>query len=209
MTGRLPQMLRSDAADNRGRVLASARALFTDAGLDAPVREVARRAGVAPATVYRRFPSKQVLVDEVFADELLVCSRTITEGLADPDPWRGFSAVVMGIAEANARNRHFMDAFLASVCGAADADGHRAAALDALTALTLRARRAGVLRPDFVLDDLVLVVVGSRGLGDAPVERRVAEARRYAALALEGFRNRTDAVPLPPSAARPLDAGRR
>lgn len=202
MSGGLPRILRADAADNRSRVLASARALLSGAGLAAPVSEVARRAGVAPATVYRSFPTKQALVAEVVADELRTCAATVQDGLADPDPWRGFAGVVMSIGEASARNRHLQDALLASVRGDARAGGSRAAALDALAALVRRAQAAGVLRADVVPDDLVLVLLGSRGPEDAPAEVRVAEARRRTALALEGFRARADPVPLPPPARR-------
>ncbi|MEU8275292.1 helix-turn-helix domain-containing protein [Microbispora bryophytorum] len=70
MTGRSPQILRSDALDNRERILDAARALFAAEGLDVPMREIARRAGVGPATLYRRFPTKQLLVTEVFTDEM-------------------------------------------------------------------------------------------------------------------------------------------
>ncbi|WP_408639177.1 TetR family transcriptional regulator [Nocardiopsis endophytica] len=50
MTDRLPHNLRSDARDNRERIVAAAHALFAAEGLDAPMHEVARRAGVSPAT---------------------------------------------------------------------------------------------------------------------------------------------------------------
>ncbi|MCZ9342279.1 TetR/AcrR family transcriptional regulator, partial [Streptomyces sp. TRM76130] len=61
MTDRLPHTLRADALDNRDRILDAARALFATRGLDVPMREVARHARVAPATLYRRFPTKRDL----------------------------------------------------------------------------------------------------------------------------------------------------
>jgi AcrR family transcriptional regulator len=54
----LPQTLRSDALDNRERILGAARAVFAAEGLNVPMREIARRAGVGPATLYRRFPDQ-------------------------------------------------------------------------------------------------------------------------------------------------------
>ena len=71
MDVQLPQMLRADAEDNRERVLEAARELFAERGLDVPLREVARRAGVGPATLYRRFPTKQSLVDAAFTGDAL------------------------------------------------------------------------------------------------------------------------------------------
>lgn len=73
MTDRLPHMLRADAQDNRDRVLEAARALFAERGIDVTMRQIARRADVGPATLYRRFPTKQILVDEAFEYELRSC----------------------------------------------------------------------------------------------------------------------------------------
>jgi AcrR family transcriptional regulator len=57
--------LRRDAAENRERILAAAGEVFAEHGLDAGVEEVARVAGVGMGTLYRRFPSKQALIDEL------------------------------------------------------------------------------------------------------------------------------------------------
>ncbi|WP_436532009.1 TetR/AcrR family transcriptional regulator [Actinoplanes sp. HUAS TT8] len=200
MDDRLPQMLRSDARDNRDRVLEAARQLFSERGLGVPMREIARRAEVGPATLYRRFPTKQALVDEAFTDELDACSGIVRDGCADPDPWRGLCTVIREIAELNARNQGFVDAFASSYPGAVDFGAHRASMLRALTGLTRRAQQAGALRPDFVLDDLILVFMAGRGLPvDAP-DIRVAAARRLAALAVEAFRASGPPGPLPPPA---------
>jgi AcrR family transcriptional regulator len=61
MTGRLPRTPRSDALDNRELILGAARALFAAEGLSVPMRVVARRAGVGPATLYRHFPTKETM----------------------------------------------------------------------------------------------------------------------------------------------------
>jgi len=63
VTARLPRPLRSDAADNRKLILGAARALFAAEGLSVPMRVIARRAGVGPATLYRHFPAKEMLVN--------------------------------------------------------------------------------------------------------------------------------------------------
>src|ERR1700735_1274970 len=59
-----PRPLRSDARDNRDLILDAARAAFAAEGLNVPMREIARRAGVGQATLYRRFPTKQALGTE-------------------------------------------------------------------------------------------------------------------------------------------------
>jgi AcrR family transcriptional regulator len=62
--------LRADAEQNRERIMAAARSVFADQGLDAPVREVAREAGVGVGTLYRRFPTREDLITEVFMDKM-------------------------------------------------------------------------------------------------------------------------------------------
>ena len=61
---------RTDAAYNRRHILAVAHEAFGADGLDLPVREVARRAGLGAATVYRHFPSREDLVDAVLAQQV-------------------------------------------------------------------------------------------------------------------------------------------
>ncbi|MEE2045582.1 helix-turn-helix domain-containing protein, partial [Nocardiopsis tropica] len=62
--------LRSDARHNRRRIMEAAREAFAERGIDVPMVAIARRAGVGPATLYRRFPTRETLVAEVFADEM-------------------------------------------------------------------------------------------------------------------------------------------
>ncbi|WP_091066876.1 TetR/AcrR family transcriptional regulator [Micromonospora humi] len=200
MADRLPHMLRSDARDNRNRLLEAARAVFSEHGLDVPMREIARRAEVGPATLYRHFPTKQALVEEAFTDELRACSGIVRAGCADADPWRGLCAVVTRITELNAHNQGFVDAFLSSYPGAVDFAAHRAGMLRSLALLCRRAQEAGSLRADFVLDDLILVFMAGRGLWATPPDVRVAAARRFAALTLEAFRASPAGTALPPPA---------
>ena len=92
----LPHNLRSDALDNRERILDAPRAAFVAEGLNVPVREIARRAGVGPVTLYRHFPTKQLLATAAFTDQLYACRAIVDEGLADPDPWHSFCLGVSG-----------------------------------------------------------------------------------------------------------------
>ncbi|MBB2948778.1 AcrR family transcriptional regulator [Actinoplanes lutulentus] len=199
MADSLPHMLRSDARDNRDRVLDAARELFADRGLDVPMREIARRAQVGPATLYRRFATKQALIDAAFAAEMQACVTLVRDGCADPDPWRGLCSIVQGATELNARSRGFVDA-LSSVPDGVSVPDHRRVLLRSVEGLCRRAIEAGALRPDFVLDDLVLMLLAARGLPVASLEDRLAAARRFAGLALEAFRAASEAGPLPPPA---------
>lgn len=199
MRQQLPQTLRADAKDNRERLIEAARLLFSEHGLDVPMREIARRASVGPATLYRRFPTKQSLVDAVFSDELRACRMIVADGCSDPDPWRGFCSVLMRIGELNARNQGFIDAFMSTFPGAPDIAEHRIGILRALAGLTRRAQEAGRLRTDFVLDDLVLVLMAGRGVTAATPEERLVAARRFSALTIAAFRASDTVLPLPPA----------
>jgi AcrR family transcriptional regulator len=179
--------LRADARDNRDRILAAARALFAERGVEVGMRDIARRAGVGPATLYRRFPTKQAVIDEVFAAELDTCRRIVVDGCADPDPWRGFTAALQGLTSLNVHNRSFVDA----LTSASTADGalaaHRRELLGMLARLAQRAQQSGRLRADFAIDDLVLALRAGRGLAVGDDRSRERAARRFCALLIDAF----------------------
>ncbi|MEW2294644.1 helix-turn-helix domain-containing protein [Streptomyces sp. NPDC006743] len=200
MTDDLPHSLRSDARDNRARVLEAARELFSADGLDVPMREIARRAGVGPATLYRRFPTKQALVAEAFADQLNACRAIVDEACAEPDPWRGLCQVIERVCELHARDRGFTEAFLSSYPDTVDVAAGREYTVGAVAALARRAKETGRLRSDFVLDDLILVLMANKGLRAASAATQVAASRRFAALAIQALETRPRQEPLPPAA---------
>ncbi|MEV5394850.1 helix-turn-helix domain-containing protein [Streptomyces cellulosae] len=203
MTTEVPHHpVRSDARDNRARILEAARAVFGEEGLGAPMREVARRAGVGPATLYRHFPAKRDLLAETFAEQRRACRTAVRDALADPDPWHGFRTVIERICELHAHSAGFADAFMTAFPEAMDFTADRERTLRAVAELARRARETGRLRPDFVVDDLVLVLMAHRGLQDTPREARGAASRRYAAYVIEAFRATPTpeaATPLPPA----------
>jgi AcrR family transcriptional regulator len=196
VTARLPHNPRSDALDNRERILGAARAAFGVRGPNVPMREIARRAGVAPATLYRHFPTKQMLATAAYSDQACACRAIVDEGLADPDPWHGFCLVIEKVCELHARNRGFAAAFRSAFPNAMDVTADREYALSSVDELARRAKHAGRLRPDFVLDDLILMLMANDGIRATSPAARVAASRRFAALAIQAFQ-----TPPPPSAA--------
>ncbi|MFJ9154287.1 TetR/AcrR family transcriptional regulator [Streptomyces sp. NPDC102270] len=202
MTNQLPQTVRSDARDNRARILDAARAVFGEEGLSAPMREVARHAGVGPATLYRHFPTKQALIVETFAEQRRACRAAVREALADSDPWHGFRSLVERICELHAQSRGFADAFMTAFPEAMDFAADREQTLRAVGELARRAQKTGQLRPEFVIDDLILMLMAHRGLQDTPRAARVTTSRRFAAYVIEAFRAAPEVgapTPLPPA----------
>ncbi|MET0424620.1 MAG: helix-turn-helix domain-containing protein [Actinoplanes sp.] len=200
----MTQTLRSDARDNRERIIAAARLTFANEGLDVPMREIARRAGVGPATLYRRFPTKEALMAEAFGEQMISCTTAVEAGLAEPDPWRGFCRVIEEVCEIHALDRGFTAAFISAFPRAMDFEASRDYALRSMGELARRAKAAGKLRADFVLDDLILVIMANGGIRATSPAAAVAASRRFAALIIRSFAADPTEDQLPPPVRLPL-----
>lgn len=184
--------LRSDAALNRRRILAAATELFAERGLDVPMSAIARRAGVGVATLFRRFPDRESLVEEVFATQLDHCASVLTEAVADPDPWNGFRRFLEEICRMQIDDRGFTEAFLATRAGGGsegdgEIDERRRQAVDEFSELVARAKQTGMLRNDFAVSDLTMVLLANAGLGTAAGGHPHELSRRLLAFLLFAF----------------------
>ena len=79
--------------------------MFSEHGLDASLDEIARRAGVGNATLYRRFPTRQDLIAAVFADRKATQVDLAERALENADPWSGFVEYVTAVCELQSTNR--------------------------------------------------------------------------------------------------------
>jgi AcrR family transcriptional regulator len=159
-----PRALRADAERNRDRVIQAAREMFAERGLDASTNEIARRAGVGVATLFRRFPTRDALVGAVFADKMSAYVRAIDDALADPDPWHGFCVYIEQVCQMQAVDRGFADVLTLTFPTAKALEAERDRAAASLTELLGRAKAAGQLREDFVHQDVPLVLMAWRRL---------------------------------------------
>jgi AcrR family transcriptional regulator len=82
---------RADAQRNHDAVLAAARAVFVQAGIDAPMEDVARAAGVGKGTLYRRFPTREHLFAAILQDRMDELDASAQRALDAPDAWRALS----------------------------------------------------------------------------------------------------------------------
>ncbi|MGD9987405.1 TetR/AcrR family transcriptional regulator [Pseudonocardia sp.] len=146
--------LRADARRNIERVRSAAVEAFREHGLDAPLEDIARRAGVSVGTIYNRFGSREGLLDDVVAglatDKLDAAIATASGA----DPWERFRAYVVALGEAQAADPSFNDVVsrrypeapaLREVCDRAVAHGK---------VLMQAAQAEGSLRPDVVARDI-------------------------------------------------------
>ncbi|GAA1017997.1 TetR family transcriptional regulator [Acrocarpospora pleiomorpha] len=198
--------LRVDAQRNRDRIVEVARETFAALGLDVPMRAIARRAGIGPATLYRHFPTKESLITEVFAEQVAACVSAVDDALADPDPWRGFCAVIEKACAMQAVDRGFTAAFLGAFPDAIDFGRELDHNVRGFAELTRRAKESGQLRADFTHDDLKLLIMANGGISAASPDATAAASRRLVALLLQSLRAHPvdPPEPLPPPAALSL-----
>lgn len=168
-TGEPP--LRTDAERNRAAVIEAAKGVFAEHGLDAPMTEVARRAGVGIATLYRRFPTRDDLITGVFEEKMATYLDAVTAALGDVDPWHGFCRYVERVCTMQSEDRGFTDVLTMTFPRAEAFEANRAAAYRGFEKLIVKAKAGGRLRPDFRSQDLVMLLMANAGVvasaGDA------------------------------------------
>lgn len=176
--------LRADAQRNLERVLDAAAELFAERGCDVSVDEIARKAGVGHATVFRRFPSKDALISAVVSKQIHELTVFVEEALDEEDPGEAFRSFVWHAGEMHARDRGLHEGFTrcADVGDVAEAKAELNGLIDQLIA---RAQDAGALRKDVSADDVsTLVGTAIRGAyGSSEPELW----RRYVAVVLDGL----------------------
>jgi AcrR family transcriptional regulator len=178
---------RSDAELSEQRILAAARRGFAQEGLDLPVREIARRAGVGPATVYRHFPSRSDLLHAVLAAHVAACQADLRAVQDDPDPWRALSSVVRSFAGHQLTDGRLNEVLLGSHPAAQAFTDERRAHARALERIVTRAREAGVLRVGVDVRDVRAGLLAISSLGVLPAATAPDTIARLAELLLAGL----------------------
>jgi AcrR family transcriptional regulator len=188
--------LRVDAERNRARVLDAAREVFAEQGLEASTNEIARRAGVGVATLFRRFPTRDDLVEAVFAEKMSAYAGAITDALAEPDPWHGFCGFMERVCEMQADDRGFADVLTLTFPTAKGLEAERDRSANALTELLDRAKAGGRLRADFAHQDVPLVLMANAGVITATRDAAPDAWRRLVGYLVQAFAAES-ARPLP------------
>lgn len=179
--------MRADAERNRERVVDAAREVFAEQGLDASTNEIARRAGVGVATLFRRFPTRDDLVGAVFADKMAAYLAAAEEALAEPDAWEGFCGYIERVCRMQSDDRGFADVLTLTFPTAKGLEAERRRAAHALAELIERAQATGRLRKDFVHQDVPLILMANAGVVTATRDAAPEAWRRLVGYLVQAF----------------------
>jgi AcrR family transcriptional regulator len=191
--------LRRDAERNRRRVLEAARSTFAEQGIDAPLENIARRADVGIATLYRRFPTREALIEETFELKALDYLRAAEEALRADDAWDGFRRYIERICKIQAEDRGSTDVLTTTFPTAKKLEAHRKESHKKAGELIERAKKQGALRADFVIGDLIFILMANGAFLQATRDVAPDAWKRYVALLLDALKE-GDTSPLPPPA---------
>jgi AcrR family transcriptional regulator len=199
-----PRRLRRDAQRNRDALVTAARQVFCDHGLEAPLEQIARQAGVGIATLYRRFPSRAALLDAVLADNLQAHVDAAEQALDMDDPWEGFASYLEQSCRLQAADRGLNDVMGMRFPRATAVEAAKARLFELVAQVVDRAQQSGQLRADLTLEDLALVTWANTRILPASRAAGAPDAwRRHLGFLLDGFRaDRAHPLPQPPLSPR-------
>ena len=196
--------LRRDAERNRQRILEAASDGFNERGLDVSLDEIARHAGVGVGTVYRRFQTKEELIEALFMDRLDAVAAIADEAYAASDPWRGLVSFMERMAEIIAGDLGLRQMLMYATYGRDLVAVARQRNEPLVARLVQRAQAAGQLRADIQQTDIPFIVFILTEAAHLAYAANPGIWRRYLTLILDGMQpGREGVTPLPVAAMRP------
>jgi len=183
-TGRV---LRADARRNRAAVIAAAKKLFADEGLEAQMPDVARAANVGVGTVYRHFPTKDQLIAAIAEEHFDRLADRARDDLEQPDAWEGLCDFIRFATQIQADDRGLCEV-MGSRPEAMDAAARAAGLGELCDELVKRAQRSGQLRPDLDWEDVPMVVCGLGRVTHGSPPPSVGRWPRLVEIILDGLR---------------------
>jgi AcrR family transcriptional regulator len=176
---------RKDAKRNREAILRAARELFAESA-DVAMCEVARRAGVGQATLYRNFANRSALAGEVLGEQIERVAQLASDHAGDAD---AFFVLLRALVEAMVHIHALSELAREDVCVGSRLEQERRRIAELLKRPLCDAKAAGTLRRDTSVDDVFLVLLMARGAMErAPgAAARAAAVSRVLTLALDGL----------------------
>jgi AcrR family transcriptional regulator len=171
---KVPQ--RKDARRNRETLLSAARDLFAESG-EVPMYEIARRAGVGQATLYRHFPDRGAVASAIFAEELDGLERLAAENAGDPN---AFFVLLRAVVQLQVQFHGLVGCVQGEPGMDSDTEHLKERFIELLRQPLRDAKAAGTLRSDLGIDDvflLIAMVAGALDMQDNPAASAAASAR--------------------------------
>jgi AcrR family transcriptional regulator len=184
---RADRALRADARRNHEAVIAAAKRLFADQGLDAQMPDVANAAKVGVGTVYRHFPTKDDLIAALVAERFERLAQKAREDLEVADAWEGISDFIRFSARIQADDRGLCEV-MGSRPEVMDAAARAAGLPELCQRLVKRAQRAGKLRRDLVWEDIPMIACGLGRITQAATGPATGRWPRLVEIILDGLR---------------------
>jgi AcrR family transcriptional regulator len=186
-TAEVERVLRADARRNRDAVIAAAKKLFADEGLDAQMPDIAKAAKVGVGTVYRHFPTKDDLIRALAVERFERFAEKTQEAIAAEDPWEGLCEFIRFAVEIQADDRG-----LCEVMGSRPEVMNEAAmavGLDKLTdEMVKRAQRSGALRNDIEWQDIPMIACSMGSATQAEEGPGLGRWPRLVEILIDGLR---------------------
>lgn len=181
--------LRADARRNRERILAAARAAFAEEGIDAGMSAIAERAGVGVGTLYRRFPTKEALVEALMLDHLEQIFAGGEQAIhEEPVSWQAFVRYLRYLVEWKSRDEGLAELFAGRVVASDEIRAARRRIETQLRDLIRRAQEAGELRRDIAIGDVGVLLASVCSVPWLHGERGRQLNERFLAVVLDGLR---------------------
>lgn len=185
-----PPATRRDAVRNYQRILDAAREVLGESGADASMEQIAARAGVGVGTVYRRFASKDALIDELLRLALEQLLAATDRALARTDG-HGLQELMTVLGQSFADHARYASLLLDRPSDPAASRRIRTA----INELTNRAAAAGTISEDITPDDVLALIWAMRGLAQAAGEAPPSDWRRFLDVHLAGMGSAPSVLP--------------
>ncbi|MFI9254943.1 TetR/AcrR family transcriptional regulator [Streptomyces sp. NPDC053069] len=191
MTTPPPQpALRADARRNYERLVSAAREVFAARGVDVPMDDIARHAGVGNATLYRRFPTREALLQAVHRDQIEALYARSQELLAARSPDEGLATWLRELVMQGSTSRSLATALVIALRDeGSDVSWCRETMYAAAAALLDRAQQADTIRTDVTVGQVLKLVnaVAFVAEGESDSEQ---QADQLLAVVMDGLRHR-------------------
>jgi AcrR family transcriptional regulator len=174
---------RRDAVRNYERIVEAARDAFGESGAEACMEQIAARAGVGVGTVYRRFASKDALIDELLRLAMAELTTAASQALARDDG-HGLEELLRALGQSFADHARYAHLLLERQPDAAAARCLRAATQE----LTAHAVAAGTIGADVTIDDVMALIRAMRGLAHDSGTPAMDDWQRFLDIHLAGLR---------------------